>query len=150
VLDLAGQYRLTGWAARNGDAVTTRSDLDKLPAVKFSKSAVADILSGAKTLEPRPRSAAWVKRLKASDRAWLTYGPRMGAPTVFAVARILEVVVRPFETATQEDVNRVGSDWKGHDPAEFITVYTDWYRKELDKGYPVAWIRFEVEEVTTT
>ncbi len=129
---------------------SARSDLDQLPAVKFFKSAVADILSGAKTLEPRPRSAAWVKRAATSDRARLTYGPRRGAPTVFAVARVVEVVVRPFETATQEDVDRVGSDWKGRDPAEFIAVYTDWYRKELDKGYPVAWISFEVEEVTAT
>ena len=45
---------------------------------------------------------------------------------------------------------RDGSDWKGRDPAEFIAVYTDWYRKELDKGYPVAWISFEVEEVMAT
>ncbi|MGH8904006.1 MAG: hypothetical protein ACRDYA_20595 [Egibacteraceae bacterium] len=126
--------------------MTARPDLDKLPAVKFFKSAVEDILSGAKTLEPRPRSTAWIKRLETSDRARLTYGPRMGAPTVFAVARILDVVVRAFETATQEDVDRIGSDWKGRDPVEFIAAYTDWYRKELDKGYLVAWISFEVDE----
>lgn len=129
--------------------MTAQPGPGELPAIKFFKSAVEDILSGAKTLEPRPRSAGWIKRLEAFDRARLTYGPRMGAPTLFAVARILEVVVRPFETATQEDVDRVGSEWKGRDPAEFIAVYTDWYCKELDKGYPVAWISFEVDEDMT-
>jgi protein-L-isoaspartate(D-aspartate) O-methyltransferase len=34
----------------------------RLPAIKFFKQAVTDILTGGKTLEPRPRSQAWIKK----------------------------------------------------------------------------------------
>jgi hypothetical protein len=124
--------------------MTDELDIQRLPAIKFFKDAVDDILSGAKTLEPRPRSEAWIRKISASSKVRMTYGPRMGAPFTFAVAAVLDVAVRGLETATQEDVDRIGSTWKGKDPAFFIREYTAWYRKELDKGYPVAWISFEV------
>ncbi|MGW6918028.1 ASCH domain-containing protein [Kitasatospora sp. NPDC054939] len=121
-------------------------DLADLPAVKFFKDAVDDILTGRKTLEPRPRSAAWGRRIAAADRIRLTYGPRYGAPTVFAVAKVLSVETRPFATATQADVDRIGYGWLGRDPADFVEEYTAWYAKELAKGYPVVWITFAVAE----
>lgn len=125
--------------------MSEKSSRSALPAIKFFKNAVPDILSGAKTLEPRPRGDIWIKTIQKAPRARLTYGPRMGAPTVFAIARIISVQIRGLETATQEDVDRIGSHWAGRDPAEFVSTYTRWYARELDKGYHVAWVSFEVD-----
>jgi hypothetical protein len=115
-----------------------------LPAIKFFKDAVADILAGHKTLEPRPRTLAWIKRLERAGYASLTYGPRFGAPTIFATARITDITIRPFETAMVEDLKRIGKEWSTDSPERFIIEYTRWYAKELAKGYPVAWISFEI------
>ncbi|MGW4891653.1 ASCH domain-containing protein [Kitasatospora sp. NPDC004240] len=127
-----------------------QQDLAELPAVKFFKDAVEDILAGRKTLEPRPRSVAWGRRIASADHIRLTYGPRYGAPTVFAVAKVLSVETRPFETATREDVDRIGYGWLGRDPADFAREYTEWYAKELAKGYPVVWITFSLDEALST
>lgn len=115
-----------------------------IPVIKFYKDAVADILAGHKTLEPRPRSTSWIKRLERAGYASLTYGPRFGAPTVFATARIIEITIRSFETATAQDLARIGTDWHGKNTEQFVREYTRWFEKELAKGYPVAWIRFEI------
>jgi hypothetical protein len=115
-----------------------------MPAIKFFKDAAPDILSGGKTLEPRPRSDSWIKRIKGAPHVRLTYGPMMGAQTVFGIARIISVEIRGLETATQQDVDRIGSHWTGRDPAEFVAAYTRWYARELAKGYQVAWVSFEV------
>lgn len=116
-----------------------------LPTIKFYKDAVQDILDGRKTLEPRPRSHAWISRIEAAGRAHLTYGPRAGKPTIFATARIVGVELRGFETATADDLRLIGYDWPNRTVEEFVAVYTDWFAKELARGYPVAWIKFEVE-----
>ena len=115
-----------------------------VPAMKFFKDAVEDILAGRKTLEPRPRSASWIERLEKVGQASLTYGPRFGAPTVFATARIVDVTVRPFESVTVEDLARIGYGWADRSCEEFVVEYTRWFAKELEKAYPVAWISFEV------
>ncbi|MGQ0777091.1 MAG: ASCH domain-containing protein [Pseudonocardiales bacterium] len=115
-----------------------------LPAIKFFKDAVEDILAGIKTLEPRPRTLAWIKRLEQAGCASLTYGPRFGAPTIFAKARITDVTIRPFETVTPQDLVRIGTAWRSESVESFISEYTRWFKNELDKGYPVAWISFEV------
>jgi hypothetical protein len=115
-----------------------------LPTIKFFKDAVEDILAGRKTLEPRPRSPSWIERLEKVGQASLTYGPRFGAPTVFATARIIDVAVRPFESVTVVDLARIGYDWSGRSCEEFVAEYTRWFTKELEKGYPVAWVSFEV------
>lgn len=115
-----------------------------IPAIKFFKDAVDDVLAGNKTLEPRPRTVAWIKRLERAGRASLTYGPRFGAPTVFATARITDITIRSFETATSQDLERIGAAWRGENPERFIREYTRWFEKELTKGYPVAWISFKV------
>jgi len=115
-----------------------------LPAIKFFKDAVEDILAGRKTLEPRPRSPSWIERLEKVGQASLTYGPRFGAPTVFATARITDVTVRPFGSVTVEDLARIGYGWSDRSCKEFVVEYTRWFAKELAKGYPVAWISFEV------
>lgn len=115
-----------------------------IPAIKFFKDAVEDVLAGHKTLEPRPRTVAWIKRLERAGRASLTYGPRFGAPTVFATARITDITIRSFETATSEDLERIGTAWRGENPERFVREYTRWFEKQLTKGYPVAWISFEV------
>lgn len=125
--------------------MSTELDIAKLPVIKFFKKAVDDILAGAKTLEPRPRGEAWITRVQRSSHVRLTYGPMMGTQTVFAVARILHVEIRGLDTATQADVDRIGADWVGRDPAEFVAKYTEWYAKELAKGYCVAWISFAVD-----
>lgn len=119
---------------------------DKLPAIKFYKNAVADIVCGRKTLEPRPRSMPWIRRLEQAGYAALTYGPRFGTPAVFAVARITDITIRPFGTADACDLGRIGSTWRGRAPEAFADEYTRWFAKELAKGYPVAWISFEVVE----
>jgi hypothetical protein len=126
--------------------VSEEPGLPALPAIKFFKNTVPDILSGGKTLEPRPRSDSWITTIQSAARARLTYGPRMGAQTVFAIARIISVEIRGLETATQEDVDRIGSHLAGRDPAEFAAAYTRWYGKELAKGYRVAWVSFEVDQ----
>jgi hypothetical protein len=115
-----------------------------LPAIKFFKDAVEDILAGRKTLEPRPRSLSWIRRLEKVGQASLTYGPRFGAPTVFATARITDITVRSFDSATPEDLGRIGYDWSNRSREEFVAEYTCWFARELEKGYPVAWISFEV------
>ncbi|MGH4012521.1 MAG: ASCH domain-containing protein [Gammaproteobacteria bacterium] len=117
-----------------------------IPAIKFFKDAVEDILAGHKTLEPRPRTLAWIKRLERAGYASLTYGPRFGAPTVFATARITDIAIRPFETATTQDLARIGTAWRGESTEKFVHEYTRWFDKELAKGHPVAWISFELTE----
>ena len=115
-----------------------------VPAIKFFKDAVEDIVAGRKTLEPRPRSSSWIERLEKSGRASLTYGPRFGAPTIFATACITDITVRPFESVTVEDLARIGYGWPDRSCEEFVAEYTRWFAKELENGYPVAWISFEV------
>lgn len=39
---------------------------------------------------------------------------------------------------------RIGPEWSAREPHEFIAAYTAWFKRELAKGYPVAWIGFEV------
>jgi ASCH domain-containing protein len=114
------------------------------PAIKFFKDSVEDILAGYKTLEPRPRTLAWIRRIERAGHASLTYGPRFGPPTIFATARITDITMRPFETATVEDLKRLGRDWRGESPERFVVEYVRWYANELAKGYPVAWISFEI------
>ncbi|MBV9728701.1 MAG: ASCH domain-containing protein [Pseudonocardiales bacterium] len=115
-----------------------------LPAIKFFKDAIEDILAGRKTLGPRPRSLSWTRRLEKVGQALLTYGPRFGAPTVFAVVRITDITVRPFDSVTLEDLMHIGYDWADRGCEEFVAEYTRWFTKELEKNYPVAWISFEV------
>lgn len=115
-----------------------------LPAVKFFKDAVEDILAGRKTLEPRPRSLSWIRRLEKVGQALFTYGPRFGAPTIFATARIVDITVRPFGSVTPEDLRRIGYDWANRSCEEFVAEYTRWFTRELERNYPVAWISFEV------
>jgi hypothetical protein len=119
------------------------ASLETLPTIKFYKDAVTDILSGQKTLDPRPRSLSWIRR---AGHAALTYGPRFGKSTVFAVARITDITLRPFETADSRDLARIGSKWQEGTPEAFAHEYTRWFAKELAKGYPVAWISFEIAE----
>lgn len=116
----------------------------KLPVIKFYKDAVADILTGRKTLEPRPRSATWIRRLEQAGYAALSYGPRYGAPIVFARVRITDVTLRPFDSATNADLARIGGPWPECPLEQFIDEYQRWFVKELAKGYPVAWISFQV------
>lgn len=118
----------------------------KRPAIKFLKRSTEDILSGRKTLELRPRSLRWIERIQKADIVDLTYGPRMSLPTVFAIAEIEKVEIRPFDTMTPDDLKRIGHGWELRTVDEFIPVYTEWYAKELAKGYPVAWIYFSVIE----
>ncbi len=105
-----------------------------LPAIKFFKDAVADILAGRKTLEPRPRSLSWIRRLEKAGQASLTYGPRFGAPTVFAIARITDITVRPFDSAAPEDLMRIGYGWAERSCEEFLIEYKSWFAKELAKS----------------
>lgn len=119
---------------------------ERVPQIKFYKDAVPDIVSGQKTLEPRPRSPRWIERISNTKEADLTYGPRIGVPTIFARAEIVKVETRPFETATQEDLEKIALGWQDKTPKEFIEEYTKWFSKELAKGYPVAWIYFKLIE----
>jgi hypothetical protein len=118
-----------------------------LPTIKFFKDAVDDILSGVKTLEPRPRSMSWIRRLERAGHASLAYGPRYGVPTVFAVARITDITLRAFDTVTAADLRHIGTPWNDRVPEEFVCEYSRWYAKELAKGYPVAWISFELVDL---
>lgn len=117
------------------------------PQIKFYKNAVPDILSGKKTLEPRPRSPQWIAKIAGSKLVDLTYGPRIGAPKIFAVAEILKVDIRPFETTTKKDLDQVALGWQNKTPKEFVNEYSRWFEKFLVKGYPVAWIYFKLKEV---
>ena len=121
-------------------------DRQHLPAIKFYKDAVEDILCGRKTLEPRPRSLSWINRLERAGRAELTYGPRFGPPTVFGLARITDITLRPFNNATTDDLSRIGGSWAECTVEAFVEEYTRWFARELARGYPVAWISFEVVE----
>jgi hypothetical protein len=123
----------------------TSVDISKFPAIKFFKNTAAEILEGRKTLEPRPRSPAWITRVQGASHARLTYGPMMGAATVFAVARIDSVEIRGFGTATRADIDRIGHGWPGRTVDDFVQTYTGYFAAELAKGYEVAWIRFTVD-----
>jgi len=116
------------------------------PQIKFYKDAVPDILSGRKTLEPRPRSLRWISKIADSRLVDLTYGPRMGVPKIFATAEVLKVDVRSFETATVDDLVQIALGWQDKTPKEFISEYTKWFAKDLAKGYPIAWIYFKLKE----
>lgn len=119
---------------------------ERIPQIKFYKDAVPDILSTQKTLEPRPRSPQWIQRISSAKLVDLTFGPRIGAPKIFASAEILKVETRPFETATMEDLIQIALGWQDKTPEEFIAEYTKWFAKDLAKGYPVAWIYFKLKE----
>ncbi len=82
--------------------VKKSSGPEKSLQIKFYKDAVPDILCGKKTLEPIPRSLAWIQRIANAKEVDLTYGPRIGVPTIFARAKIIKVETRPFETATKK------------------------------------------------
>lgn len=118
---------------------------NKRPQIKFYKDAVPDIISGHKTLEPRPRSPRWIRQIQSAELVDFTYGPRIGPPHIFAAARIARVEIRNFETATKQDLKQIALGWQGKKPEEFIKEYNRWFSKELEKGYPVAWIYFKVE-----
>lgn len=126
--------------------VITAPARQAFPAIKFFKDSVADILAGHKTLGPRPRTRtlAWIRSIERAGYASLTYGPRLGPPTIFATARVTDITMRPFETATAEDLKRLDRDWRGENPERFVIEYMRWYAKELTKGYPVAWISIEI------
>lgn len=119
----------------------------KKPQLKFLKNQVGYVLSGKKTLEPRPRSRSWTEKILKADELELTYGPRFAHPKVFALAKIEKVEVRPFETTTQDDLVRISRGWEDKDPEEFIKVHNEWYSKELAKGYPVVWVYFKIIKV---
>jgi hypothetical protein len=123
----------------------TSADISKLPAIKFFKNTAGEILEGRKTLEPRPRGPAWIIRMQGASHVRLTYGPMMGAATVFAVARIDSVEVRGFGTATRVDIDQIGHDWPGRTVDDFEQTYTEYFASELAKGYEVAWVRFTVD-----
>lgn len=121
--------------------------VEKRPQIKFYKDAVPDILAGKKTLEPRPRSPQWIEKISQAPEVDLTYGPRIGMPTIFASAQILQVETRPFETATVDDLKQIALGWQDKTPQEFIDEYVKWFSRDLDKGYPVAWIYFKLKEI---
>lgn len=119
---------------------------ERCPQIKFYKDAVPDILSGRKTLEPRPRSLPWIERIAEAKLVNLTYGPRIGVPKIFASAEIIKVETRPFETATMKDLVQIALGWQDKTPEEFIAEYTKWFAKDLAKNYLVAWIYFKLVE----
>jgi hypothetical protein len=82
--------------------------------------------------------------MRKADLVDLTYGPRMGAPIIFATAKILKVEIRPFETAMESDLHKIALGWETKSVQEFVAEYTRWFAKELYKGYPVAWVHFTV------
>lgn len=118
--------------------------------IKFYKDAVPDILAGRKTLEARPRSPSWIRRVQAAKCARFTYGPRFGSQTVFARAKIISVSVRPFETATREDLESIALGWETRTSVEFAREYERWFESDLSKGYPVVWISFKVLSDTSS
>jgi hypothetical protein len=115
-----------------------------LPRIKFFKDQVEAVLKGEKTLEVRPRSQAWVNRLRFAERVEFTCGPRFGRPQVFAVAAIEKVEIKPFDRATKRDLARLARGWEKRTLAEYVAVHEKWFSKELSKGYPVAWIYFRL------
>lgn len=119
-------------------------DSKSIPQIKFYKDAAPDILSGKKTLEPRPRSTRWIGKISEAKYVNFTYGPRIGTPKIFARAEILNVETRPFESIRPKDLTKVGLGWKNKTPHEFIEEYKKWFSKELKRGYPVAWIYFRI------
>lgn len=119
----------------------------KRAQIKFYKDAVPDIVSGEKTLEPRPRSLQWIDRISQADLVDLTWGPRVGKPHIFATAKIEKVETRPFETATTKDLKQIALGWQDKTPNEFIKEYNRWFASQLSKGYPVAWVYFKVVKV---
>ncbi len=114
--------------------------------LKFLKNQIGHVLDGSKTLEIRPRSRNWIERIAGAELIDLTYGARFKPPVIFATARLIKIEVRPFESTKKEDLERLSIRWKDKEPQEFIDVHNEWYKKELNKGYPVAWIHFEVVE----
>lgn len=121
---------------------------ERLSQLKFLKDQIGFVLDGSKTLEVRPRSDKWIQKMLNSSRIELTWGARFAPPRVFAVARLEKVEVRPFETTTIDDLKRISRGWENKTPEEFARVHNEWYAKELAKGYSVAWIYFNVEDVS--
>ena len=119
----------------------------KRPQIKFYKDAVSDILAGKKRLEPRPRSLQWIRKIRNAEFVDLTYGPRIGSPITFATARICKVEIRPFESATEADLKDIALGWEHRAVSDFVAEYVRWFLKDLDKGYSVAWIYFEVTDI---
>ena len=119
---------------------------ERRPQLKFFKDQVGFVLDGRKTLEPRPRSSRWIQRLAGAEEIDLTYGPRFAPPKVFARAKLEKLELRPFETTTKENLEKISRGWEDKEPEEFIRVHNEWYKKELAKGYPVVWIYFRVLE----
>lgn len=72
------------------------------PQLKFLKDQVGYVLSGQKTLEPRPRSIQWISQFEKASTIDLTFGPRFRMPMVFATAKLVKVEIRPFETVTRD------------------------------------------------
>lgn len=120
--------------------------IERRPQLKFLKDQIGYVLDGSKTLEPRPRSPQWIERISQAEEIDLTYGPRFSVPKIFARAKVEKVEVRPFETTTKEDLEKISRGWEEKEPQEFIEEHNAWYAKELSKGYPVAWIYFRVVE----
>jgi len=114
------------------------------PQLKFLKNQVKYVISGNKTLEPRPRSIRWINIFEKAEMVDLTFGPRFRMPVVFATAKLTKVEIRPFETVTRDDLRQISRGWEEKDPKEFMEVHNKWYANELAKGYPVAWIYFEI------
>lgn len=118
--------------------------MKQYPQIKFLKAAVPEILAGRKTMEARPRSMRWIDEIEQADTVELTWGARFAVPTIFARAHVERVEVKPFAEATQEDVKRFGGRWRNESVAAFVAEHERWYAKELEKGYPVAWIYFTI------
>lgn len=108
------------------------------PQLKFFKNQIQYILEGKKTLEPRPRSDQWIKKISKADEIDLTYGPRFGSPFVFATAKLLKVEVRPFETTTKQDLIQISRGWEERTTDEFIKEHNEWFAKEIASGYAVV------------
>ena len=114
------------------------------PQLKFLKDQVAYVLSGQKTLEPRPRSTQWINKFKKAKFVDLTFGPRFRPPMIFATAELINIEIRPFNTVTKDDLKQISRGWENKTPQEFAKVHNAWYVKELSKGYQVAWIYFKI------
>lgn len=112
--------------------------------LKFFKDQVPFILSGKMTLEPRPRNESWIKNLMNTKEIQLTYGSRFRPPKVFAIAQVKKVEIRPFESVTKSDLKKISRGWEKKTPKEYAHEHISWFRKELTKGYLVAWIYFKV------
>ncbi len=117
---------------------------EKRIQLKFLKDQIGHVLDGSKTIEIRPRSRNWIERIAGADLIDLTYGARFKPPTIFATAKLLKIEIRAFESTKKEDLKKLSIRWKDKEPQEFIDVHNEWYKKELKKGYPVAWIHYQV------